>query len=298
MSTAETSPASEADSPTLLGRLIELTARVGASWFGLIAGYFAALGAALLAYQKLEEPLKRTPWWVRPLVAVAPLMVVFFGHTIPALLDQGRRRRLIEVSGELEPGYFRLSPREEETGFTRADDKHKEILPWLKDRRAPVLYLTGQSGSGKSSILSAWVIPQLSRDVPPMKVVQLRGYQDPVSVLTTKLREPGIIWNRPPAEALDVQQLLERAVQKLRPERLLIVFDQFEEFVMLHDDSQRRAFEQLLASLMGKPVEGLTLLLVVRSDYVEVLERLALPKLVQDANWKAVPPFTEQAARG
>ncbi len=199
MSTIVPSAASEADSPTLLRRVIELTASVGTSWFGLIAGYFAALGAALLAYQKLEEPLKGTPWWVRPLVALTPLMVVFFGHTIPALLDQRRRQRLREVAGEIKPGYFRLSPREEQAGFTRADNKHEEILRWLKDRRGPVLYLTGQSGSGKSSLLSAWVIPQLSKDDPPMKVVQLRGYQDPVSLLASKLRESGIIWSRPPA---------------------------------------------------------------------------------------------------
>jgi hypothetical protein len=49
---------------------------------------------------------------------------------------------------------------------------------------------------------------------------------------------------------------------------------------------------------VDNPIDGLTVLLVVRSDYVEVLEELALPKLVQDTNWKAVPPFTEQAARG
>src|SRR5947209_2304366 len=72
----------------------------------------------------------------------------------------------------------------------------------------------------------------------------------------------------------------------------------FEEFVILHEETQRQAFEQLLASLVENPIGGLTLLIVLRSDYVEVLEKLALPKLVQDTNWKAVPPFTEPAARG
>jgi hypothetical protein len=271
--------------------------RIGASWFGLVAGYFAALGAALFAYQKLEEPLKGTPWWVRPLVAVAPLVFVFFGHTVPALIDQRRRRRLKEISGELKPGYFRLSPREHEEGFARADNKHEEILRWVKERRAPVLYLTGQSGSGKSSILSAWVVPRLTKQEPPVKVIQLRGYQDPLSVLTAKLREPDVIWSRPP-DISNPRELLERACQKLRSERLLVVFDQFEEFVILHGETQRQAFEQLLASLIEKPIDGLTLLLVLRTDYIGILESLGMPKLVQDTNWKEVPPFTEQAARG
>jgi hypothetical protein len=300
MSTAATpTPASttaETSSTTLLGRIIEATARVGTSWFGLLAGYFAALGAALFAYQKLEEPLKGTPWWVRPLLAVAPLAFVFFGHTVPALIDQRRRKRLKEISGDLKPGYFRLSPREDEQDFTPADNKHEEILQWVKERRAPVLYLTGQSGSGKSSILSAWVVPRLTKEKPPVKVIQLRGYQDPVSVLTAKVREPGVIWTTRPRDIADVRQLLERACQKLRPEPLLIVFDQFEEFVILHDEPQRQAFEHLLASLVQTPIEGLTVLLILRSDYVGILESLGLPKLVQEKNWKEVPPFMESAA--
>jgi hypothetical protein len=187
-------------------------------------------------YQKLEG----TPGWVRSLVALGPLAVVLFGHTIPVLIDQRRRRRLKEVSGELKPGYFRLSPREDEEGFTRADNKHEEILRWLKERRAPVLYLTGQSGSGKSSLLSAWVIPRLSKEDPPVKVIPLRGYQDPASILISKLREPGLIWKRPP-EIADARQLLERALRQIRPERVLVVFDQFEEFVILHDELQRQS---------------------------------------------------------
>src|SRR3982750_4915613 len=113
MSTAAaptSAPTNEPASTTLLGRIIELTTRVGPSWF-------------------------RLAFW-------------FFRHTVPPLIDQRRRKRLKEITGELKPGYFRLSPREDEGGFTRADNKHEEVFWWLKARRTPVLYLTGQSGSG------------------------------------------------------------------------------------------------------------------------------------------------------
>src|SRR4051794_29999614 len=191
-------PSTESENTTWCGRVLELTTRAATSWFGLVAGYFAALLGAILAYQKLEEPLKGQPWWVRPVVAVAPLAAVLLFHTLPAILDQRRRRRLKEISGELKPGYFRLAPREEEEGFTRADNKHQEILRWLKNAREPVVYLTGMSGSGKSSILAAWVIPRLSKEDPRVKVIPLRGYEDPLSILISKLREPEVIWSRPP----------------------------------------------------------------------------------------------------
>jgi hypothetical protein len=34
------------------------------------------------------------------------------------------------------------------------------VLAWLVKRTAPLLYLSGTSGSGKSSIMSAWVLPK------------------------------------------------------------------------------------------------------------------------------------------
>jgi hypothetical protein len=182
-------PPVQSDSTTWFSRIFELTARVGTSWFGLVAGYFATLLSAVLAYQKLEGPLKGTRPWVRPAFALSSVVAVLLFHTLPASIDQWRRRRLKEISGELKPGYFRLAPREDEKDFARADNKHEEVLSWLKDWREPVVYLTGQSGSGKSSILAAWVIPRLSKDDPPVKVIQLRGYQDPLSMLTSKMRE-------------------------------------------------------------------------------------------------------------
>jgi hypothetical protein len=288
----------ESPSKPSLGQAAEPKTTTSNVWFS-VGGYLATFAAALFAYVALDQTLEGKPVWLRPAVALTPLALVLFGHTIPALIEQRRRIRLKVETGDLKPGYFRLSPRDDEKEFARADNKHDEILRWLKEGQSPVLYLTGEPGSGKSSILLAWVIPKLSRDEPSFRVIQLRGYQDPLAALESKLREPGIIWGGgPPPDVPDIRELLELACRDIQPQRLLIIFDQFEEFVILHGETQRQAFEQLLASFSEKPIHGLTLLLVLRSDYVEVLENLTLPKLVQDTNWKAVPPFTERAARG
>ena len=94
-------PSTESDTTTWFSRIFELTARASTSWFGLVAGYFAALLSAIVAYQKLEDPLKGKPSWVRPALALAPLAAVLLFHTLPATIDQRRRRRLKEISGEL-----------------------------------------------------------------------------------------------------------------------------------------------------------------------------------------------------
>jgi hypothetical protein len=126
----------------------------------------------------------------------APFLLTHVDQSVNMKLPSFAELRLLSTSDRNTLFPSSESPKE----FTRADNKHDEILRWLKDRHSPVLYLTGEPGSGKSSILLAWVIPKLSKDDPSFKVIQLRGYQDPLAALVSKLREAGIIWEAPPAD--------------------------------------------------------------------------------------------------
>jgi hypothetical protein len=233
--------------------------------------------------------------WVWVALLCLPLLVAFVFETIPAIRAQGRKKWLINFDKPLQPGYFSLAPREDEATFKRADGKHDEILRWLQRRPAPILYLTGLSGSGKSSLLCAWVLPKLQRD--GTQIMRLRGYQDPIAFLDQQLRKPGVIWDRRVPDAADIRSLLEKASAYLHPRRLLLVVDQFEEFVILQDPARQERFERLLNSLQQHPIPDLTVLLVFRSDYIGLIERFGLGPLTQDANWREIPQFTETAAR-
>jgi hypothetical protein len=280
---------------TRLSRAIDLTSRLATSWVGIVTAYAGAVTAAVFAFQKLNEPLRGTSIWIRAaLVSAVPFAVLVF-HTIPVLIEQRRRKRLTEITGQLQSGYFRLAPRAEEALFTRADGKHQEILEWLLKSVEPVLYLTGQSGSGKSSLLTAWVLPELERQ--NRLVIRLRGYQDPAAALEQELQKPGVVWQKPASEVEDIRSLLERVCRYIRPRRLLVVVDQFEEFVILQDPVHRQRFERVLTSIRDQPIREITFLLVFRSDYIALIEELPVPPLVQGTNWKDVPAFTERAAR-
>jgi hypothetical protein len=284
------------DSPSKgLGRVFEVVAKVATSWVGLLTAYAGAITAAVFAFQKLQEPLKDLPVWLRAaLVAALPVLALVF-HVIPSLIEQRRKKRLTEITGQLQTGYFRLAPRDDEASFARADGKHLEILRWLQENKGPVLYLTGLSGSGKSSLLTAWVLPNLERQ--NTLVIRLRGYQDPLAILEQELQKPGVVWERPSDKRSDLRSLFERACRHIHPRRLLIVLDQFEEFVILQDAERQQRLGQLLSSLREQPIGEVTFLLVFRSDYIGLIEKLTLPPLLQDTNWKEVPPFTESAAR-
>lgn len=61
--------------------------------------------------------------------------------------------------------------------------------------------------------------------------------------------------------------------------------------------NDKSRFEDFLAALRQQSIEGLSFLFVVRSDYIGLVEKLSLPPVGQNTNWKEVPPFTEMAAR-
>ena len=290
-----TAAAGVADSgATGVDHLIQHTLDIAKSWIGLLTAYVVAVTSAVVAYQNFAEPLKGSSRWTLLALLATPLLVALVFQAIPELIDRRRRKQLTEITGHLQAAYFQLAPREDEASFTRADGKHEEILRWLEHRISPVLYLTGLSGSGKSSLLAAAVLPRLERK--DTLVIRLRGYQDPVAALEQELLRLGVESNNPTAEAGGGRALLERACRDLRPRRLLVVLDQFEEFVVLQGPDKQQRFEQLMLALR-QPIDELTFLFVFRSEYIGLIEKLALPPLNQNTNWKEVPPFTERAAR-
>jgi hypothetical protein len=274
---------------------MDATIRLATSWVGLFTAYVVAVILALKNYAELTQGLRAAhipPWGGVALITAFPLFALIFS-TIPSLIEQRRIKRYSEVAGPIQPGYFTLRPREDEEAFERADNAQHEILRWMENTKEPVLYLTGASGTGKSSLLSAWVIPKLKRE--KHVVIQLRGYEDDlVARIKDKLVEPGVVWDKTPGKTDDLRSLLDRATQRLGDRRLFIVIDQFEEFLILTDQERQRAFQQFVAE---EEIRGVTFLLVFRPEYEGLLQDQPWPKMKLDTNRKVISSFTENAAQ-
>jgi len=265
------------------------------SWVGQITAYVAALILLAKHFKELGDLSKQiapaAPSWMGiAIIAAFPLLALVF-HTIPSLIEQRRIKRYAQISGTLRPGYFTLRPREDEDAFDRADNAHQEILHWIQSTKEPVLYLTGASGTGKSSLLASWVIPKLRRS--KHVVIRLRGYDDVLARIEDEILHPSVIWERPPANTDDLHSLLERACVRLGDKRLMIVVDQFEEMLISSDTTAQQALQRLLSR---EPVDGLTFLLVYRPEYEGLLQGQSWPVLRLDANRRVISPFTEKAA--
>src|SRR5262249_20375598 len=298
---------------TTRGELLNGVSHFAAQRLKSVGIYVAALTALVLALTKLRksvEDLVPDSWqWLWLAVAGLPFGATLVGHTIPIWLAQRRRRRLdaLALSGSPTlPGYFRVTPygsgEEDRARYTRADQAQQRVLEWLGQTAEPVLFLTGVSGAGKSSLLNAYVLPKL-QEAQSVQWILVRSFHDPVADLERELMRPGVVWERPPPNMSNPRSLLERVSERLGRTVLFMVFDQFEEFLIIHErDEQRlKALESLFASLRQNPLSNVKVLLVLRSDYLGMLQaferRDALPPLRQEVNWMEISAFREREAR-
>jgi WD40 repeat protein len=150
-----------------------------------------------------------------------------------------------------------------------------------------ILIIIGPSGSGKSSVLNAGVIPLLERDPAWLVMPSLTPGTDPVPELARMLaataRRLGLVWS-----ASEVRGRLEDCTDGLRRiaddllaaapaahrRRLLVTVDQAEELFTRTPPTARQQFAQLLRDAIAGPVQVLGAL---RSEFLA--DRRLLPEL-------------------
>jgi hypothetical protein len=188
-----------AEPTSVLAGVLDNTVRLATSWVGLFTAYIAALTVGLTNYKGLTGGLEQAhlpPWSGLVLISVFPLGALVFS-TIPSLIERRRAKRYAEIRVDPEAGYFTLRPRDAAKTFERADQAHVKVLRWIKETSEPILYFSGASGTGKTSLLTAWVIPQLQNE--HNVVIQLRGYEQVLERIREGVLTAELGTRRPPA---------------------------------------------------------------------------------------------------
>ncbi|MFM9944627.1 MAG: hypothetical protein ACKVQB_05285 [Bacteroidia bacterium] len=180
----------------------------------------------------------------------------------------------------------------------------KEILRKLETYR--FVSIVGNSGSGKSSLVRAGVLPQIENNKGQVwKLCIMRPGKNPVEELCEALFEGNLFGKKDAGERKNqVKENIEilnknrlgivQAVRNVLPEgeRLLILVDQFEElfrFSSLYVEQNNNAashFVELLLGAVGQKEVPVYVMMTVRSDFLGDCEQfMGLPEAINDGQF-------------
>jgi len=141
----------------------------------------------------------------------------------------------------------------------------------------PFTLVIGASGSGKSSLVRAGLIPQLHQRLPKLRVLTLVPDSDPFDSLRAALIQNN--YSRAKADAALTRQpdTLLRVCHGsgLRPagEQWLIFIDQFEQlFIRTTDPALRSALLDGIVRFIAAELKDVRLVVALRSDFVDRLD--------------------------
>lgn len=229
--------------------------------------------------------------------------------TVQVLKSLGRLRRtkgepkLKPITGDPYPG-LRAFRTEEADRFFGRDEEVAELRDRLLVNDQRFVALIGASGSGKSSIVYAGLIPKLTANPAgvPWKVVTLmprKMRDDPFLSLAAAFDRqfPDLAWSLDDLEQrlrehpADIAAVATQALSNVGPDaRLLLFVDQFEEiFAHKVDSAVRTAFFALLAAAVACPL--LRVVISMRADfYAQWPQDEASTKLLRDGHFPVAAP--------
>lgn len=317
--TQANSPGASVNRLTPMNWLNRLAATISGLWLTVLS----PVGSLLDGITKIEDLRKKVdgwPEWGWWLLVGAAVVVVLVNLVLEVLSVRDRRetRRLAAATGTPQAGYFRIGPyedrEEDRKAYDRADRAHLGVLEWLKsaDSNQFPLYLSGDSGAGKSSLLNSSVLPTLRNQ--HWTIVSARAYQNPEAALKDALLTAlngkmsggfrGVLNSllrggeqaSRPEQNLSLRKLVETLARESQGP-LLLLLDQFEEFLILANPEVQTSFKNWIADLRERPVANLKLLLVFRTEYLTDLDKAGFPVPNLRNNWFVLPSFSIKDSR-
>ncbi len=138
-----------------------------------------------------------------------------------------------------------------------------------------LVLVVGGSGTGKSSVVRAGLLPRIRRGDPPDAtgwfVTTMVPGDDPFGALAESLRQVAVVESAGLADELASEDGIDRVVRRLVPGdgELLVVIDQFEELFTATSDADQKAFLDGVVQAISSAHSRLRVVGTLRADFYD-----------------------------
>ncbi|HEX2089976.1 MAG TPA: AAA family ATPase [Actinomycetota bacterium] len=207
--------------------------------------------------------------------------VMFVEHGRLQLKGLAQPVQVMRVVLEAANPYKGLRPFDEEdaSDFFGRDALTEQLVARLSEpgEGSRFLAVVGPSGSGKSSVVRAGLVPAIRGGALPgsarhVVTVMLPGTQ-PTKELAAALQHVADVGGRTLSDLVENDRQLTSVVDEMlrsRDEELLLVIDQFEEvFTLVEDEEARMRFLETLREAVLEPASRLRVVVTLRADFYD-----------------------------
>lgn len=213
-----------------------------------------------------------------------------------------------ELNRENNP-YRALEPFEEEhqSLFFGRERWVEQLKDRLVANKQPLMVVLGASGSGKSSLIKAGLLPQLRHSVTPRWQIlgPFRPGTIPCQVLAQHIKESLQIQPPTPLPAVSGnspqqpwKKVLEEWLESHPGVRILLIIDQFEELItQCQSETEREQFLRVLKSWLDWGRDRVQILITLRSDFEPQFANTVLASYWTKGARFVVEPMTQNELR-